>query len=342
MTERCRACLTATALLALLILALWPGAALAQQRGLYFAQTGFFVGGEFADFFESHGGVDIFGYPIGNAITEEGRPAQYFQRARMELHVENPQPYRVQLGLLGSQLYGPPDPPVLPETIPSPTDTRSHYFSETGQIVTGIFWDFFRTRGGLDIFGYPLGGPIVEHGVTAQYFQRARMEWHPENPDPYKVQLGLLGQEWLAKPAAPAPTPPPSPVATAAAAPGGTPTAAVAAVAPSTPVPPTGGPLAGLSFLSANPWPAIIVVAVLLLAYLLFRWRHGIAAWLEDKADWIAEWQRQRQEVAQRPPTNLVGRVRPAQPGARPAPEPTPALDEPPASGTDGGPDGLG
>jgi hypothetical protein len=26
-----------------------------------------------------------------------------------------------------------------------------------------------------------------------QYFERARFEWHPENPDPYKVLLGRFG-----------------------------------------------------------------------------------------------------------------------------------------------------
>jgi hypothetical protein len=28
-----------------------------------------------------------------------------------------------------------------------------------------------------------------------QYFERARLEWHPTNVDPYKVQMGLLGRE---------------------------------------------------------------------------------------------------------------------------------------------------
>ncbi len=31
--------------------------------------------------------------------------------------------------------------------------------------------------------------------VLTQWFERARLEWHPTNPEPYKVLLGLLGNE---------------------------------------------------------------------------------------------------------------------------------------------------
>ncbi len=33
--------------------------------------------------------------------------------------------------------------------------------------------------------------------MTVQYFERARMELHPENQRPYDVLLGLLGNEAL-------------------------------------------------------------------------------------------------------------------------------------------------
>jgi len=68
------------------------------------------------------------------------------------------------------------------------------FFGETGYYVCDAFLEFFDTRGGLEIFGYPLTDAFVDldRGLLVQYFQRARMEWHPANSAPYQVQLGLL------------------------------------------------------------------------------------------------------------------------------------------------------
>ncbi|GIV97011.1 MAG: hypothetical protein KatS3mg057_1668 [Herpetosiphonaceae bacterium] len=35
--------------------------------------------------------------------------------------------------------------------------------------------------------------------MLTQWFERARFEYHPSNPDPYKVLLGLLGTEQSAE-----------------------------------------------------------------------------------------------------------------------------------------------
>lgn len=250
-------------ILALILTAVFwltPSTITAQMRWRYFPETGYWVGGEFLDFFERRGGLDIFGYPIGNETTEEGRRVQYFQRARMELHLDQPDPYRVQLGLLGSLLYQSrypqPLPTVPPDRIPSPDDPNARYFPETGQVVQGAFWRFFRTRGGLDIFGYPISPEFVENGRPVQYFQRARMEWHPENPEPYKVQLGLLGCEWLTQQLNPTPTT--SPIIAA-------PTAPTAPTVPPTPAnvpagqPPAWELLTGIA--------AIVTMIILLLSF---------------------------------------------------------------------------
>ncbi len=34
--------------------------------------------------------------------------------------------------------------------------------------------------------------------VLTQWFERARFEYHPTNPTPFRVLLGRLGAEWLA------------------------------------------------------------------------------------------------------------------------------------------------
>ena len=57
----------------------------------------------FYQFWEAHGGLFIFGYPITDEITEDGRTVQYFERARFELH-PTPGGNTVMLGRVGAEL----------------------------------------------------------------------------------------------------------------------------------------------------------------------------------------------------------------------------------------------
>ena len=66
----------------------------------YFAQTQHTLGGAFASYWNSRGGIAIFGYPISQEIQENGMTVQYFERARFELGSHG----RVQLGQLGVEL----------------------------------------------------------------------------------------------------------------------------------------------------------------------------------------------------------------------------------------------
>ncbi len=71
---------------------------------------------------------------------------------------------------------------------------QSRYFAETSHNVIFGFKEFFDSRGGVDAFGLPLTEEFTENGLTVQYFQRAKLEYHPELAGtPYVVQLGLLG-----------------------------------------------------------------------------------------------------------------------------------------------------
>jgi len=71
----------------------------------------------------------------------------------------------------------------------------SVYFPETGHNVEGEFLTFFNQHSGLKVFGYPITEGFNRDGRWVQYFQKVRMELHPENLPPYRVQLGLLGDE---------------------------------------------------------------------------------------------------------------------------------------------------
>jgi len=75
-------------------------------------------------------------------------------------------------------------------------------FAETGFCVRGRFLAYWQQHGGLAINGFPLGDErqeILEDGntYTVQYFERVRLEYHPENALPYDVLLGQFGRRVL-------------------------------------------------------------------------------------------------------------------------------------------------
>jgi hypothetical protein len=159
----------------------------------YFPQTGHTVQDDFLRFFNSRGGLGIFGYPLTEAFVENGRQVQYFQKVKMETHPENPDPRKVELGLLGTQL-GYAAPPIPAAEIPPANDPNRRYYPETGHTIVYAFLQYFDAHGGQEIFGYPITEFKQESGRFVQYFQRARMEWHPEMPPDKRVQLGNLGE----------------------------------------------------------------------------------------------------------------------------------------------------
>ncbi|HET8632129.1 MAG TPA: hypothetical protein VFL91_32280 [Thermomicrobiales bacterium] len=91
--------------------------------------------------------------------------------------------------------------PSATPTAPSPPQPPPYYFPQTGHNLGGAFLDYWQTHGGLASFGYPISEEFQEINqadgkvYTVQYFERARFEYHPENPPPYNVLLGLMGDE---------------------------------------------------------------------------------------------------------------------------------------------------
>ncbi|MBA3469461.1 MAG: cellulase family glycosylhydrolase [Herpetosiphonaceae bacterium] len=78
----------------------------------YYAETAHTLCWPFKQYWEEHGGLAMYGFPITEAFWEfdaetgAGRLVQYFERNRFEHHPENAgTPYEIQLGLLGQQLY---------------------------------------------------------------------------------------------------------------------------------------------------------------------------------------------------------------------------------------------
>jgi hypothetical protein len=195
-------------LLALLALAAALGAAPAgaQTRQRCFGETGYCISGPILSYWERNGGLPVFGYPITPLRTEtvEGwsGPVQWFERDRLEDHGRS----GVLAGRLGAQLLDLQGRPWQGLERPPAAQRGCRLFPETGHTLCGAFLNYWRDNGGLERFGYPISEPTEEtlangDGTwtgTVQYFERRRLEWHPENAGTrYEVLLGLLGREIL-------------------------------------------------------------------------------------------------------------------------------------------------
>ena len=124
---------------------------------------------------------------------EDGVRVQYFKNARLELHPENAYPYRIQTGLLGD-LVGESQPPIASLDIPLAGSPEERYYPQTGHTVEYGFLHFFDRHGGIDLFGYPISEMMLEPGgYVAQWFQKAQLEWLPDETGG-RIQPAPLGK----------------------------------------------------------------------------------------------------------------------------------------------------
>lgn len=91
-----------------------------------------------------------------------------------------------------------PPPSAAPAPEPEPACI---FFPETGYSLCGGFRDYWRTYGGLAVYGFPITDEFIdpETGRVTQWLERARFEWHPGAwPERFDVMLGLLGTNLVA------------------------------------------------------------------------------------------------------------------------------------------------
>jgi len=189
----------------------------------YFPETGHALGNGFKAFWETHGGLAIFGHPISEEFGErQGRgpgfdavlDVQYFERARFEYHPEfRGTPYEVELSRLGSEQVvtgnalassggtsGSPFAPVSEPAncLPPFMDNIPPclFFPQTGHTIWG-FYPFWQQHGGVAVFGYPISEDyLAPDGADVQYFERARFESRYVGKGiPRPFTLGLIGVE---------------------------------------------------------------------------------------------------------------------------------------------------
>ncbi len=176
----------------------------------------------FAPYWQSNGGLPVFGYPITAAQLERSNEldtdllTQWTERNRLELHPEKPEPFRVLLGRMGAERLAQLGRDPRQEGRESGPRAGCLWFAETGHNVCdqqrGLGFKSYWERNGLKVagldaygrslmlFGLPLTAAQMERSssgelIMTQWFERARFEWHPNNPDRFKVLLGLLGRE---------------------------------------------------------------------------------------------------------------------------------------------------
>ncbi|MFO7270671.1 MAG: C40 family peptidase [Sphaerobacter thermophilus] len=163
---------------------------------------------EFKRFYDRSGGVPIFGYAISMPVLENGLRVQYFERQRLEHHPEKAgTAYEVELGRLGADEAARrgllETAPFAPQ--PGGSAPGCDYFAETGHWLCNGFRHYWKSHGvelgdpgvsfreSLALFGYPISEEFVENGVTVQYFERARFEYHPGTGAAHDTLLGLVG-----------------------------------------------------------------------------------------------------------------------------------------------------
>jgi len=187
----------------------------------FFPETGHTLRLGFRAFWEHNGGLPVFGFPLTeelrepNADTGEVYTVLFTERQRFEYHPENAgTSYEVLLGRLGAELLTSHGRDW--RDFPTADPGAGYFQPATGHAIDARFWPYWSSHGldlgdpgvsfreSLALFGYPLSEPMLETNadgdtVLTQYFERAVFEWHPGNPDEWRVLLRRLGAEEVSR-----------------------------------------------------------------------------------------------------------------------------------------------
>lgn len=171
---------------------------------LVFYATGHTVTGRFLDAWNGRGGNEALGMPLTRPYAlqqPDGRwlLVQDFERGRLEYRPENVgQPSEVLGAALGAaiaqQRTGETPFQAVDNCIEN--DER-RCFAGTRHSLNAGFLGYWQAHDGLTRFGLPVSEEFSENGRVVQYFERARLEWHPELGAGQDIVVGMLGRELL-------------------------------------------------------------------------------------------------------------------------------------------------
>lgn len=173
---------------------------------LSFPQTGHTLSGRFLSAWRERGGLAVLGYPLTRPYARQDQQGRWllvqdFERGSLEYHPEfEGTSFEVEGTLVGRESTS-----GRQDELPFRPLSECHLspdrdcFSETGHSLAYGFRTFWQQHGGLAAFGYPISEEFQERNPdtgqinTVQYFERARLEYHPEFAGtPYEVEVGRL------------------------------------------------------------------------------------------------------------------------------------------------------
>jgi hypothetical protein len=132
--------------------------------------------------------AQVLGYPVTEAYLQDGVLTQDFEHLRLQL-VDD----QVSIAPLGMEVLAGGGTPGAPG-------------ARTGKKRPGpdpLFAKYYAQHGGVAVLGLPItvafvatNGDGSKRRFRMQYFQNARVEFHPEQHDPhFQLMLGLLGTQ---------------------------------------------------------------------------------------------------------------------------------------------------
>ena len=170
----------------------------------YFTATGHGISGAFKRYWEGHGGLSIFGYPLTEQFMDDGRLVQYFERVRLEqdpTRIGTDQ--EIRIADLGNQVTaGRRSEAAFQAVDPSSAPDRT-YFSTTAHTLGAPFRNYWEQHGGEPIFGAPISEVFDEVNATdgrtyrVQYFQRAQFILQNSGSGEPIVVIGAIGRQAL-------------------------------------------------------------------------------------------------------------------------------------------------
>lgn len=190
--------LRAIALLSVLIITISPIATpAAAQPGdsQYFPESGHWVKEPFLSYYlQINDPESVFGYPITEAFIDKapgastGIQVQYFQKAQFSYNPEKPVGQEIELTKLGEIFQENNVALVVSAAHPSCRKASDWDFP-----ICYSFLDFYDANGQESIFGKPISHLELLGTRVVQYYENARIEWHPDSPEGAKFKVANLG-----------------------------------------------------------------------------------------------------------------------------------------------------
>ena len=174
------------------------------SEAMVYDESGHSISEPFLSGWLARGGLEGPGLPLSRPYARQdlnGRwlLVQDFERARLEHHPENAgEPGEVLGAPVGREVAGshPQQEHFVATTPCLPAATRT-CFEGAGFGIEAGFRDYWHANDGEVRFGLPISGEFSEDGVTVQYFERARLEWHSDLPVEDQIVVTPIVQELL-------------------------------------------------------------------------------------------------------------------------------------------------